>query len=82
MVLLLVLLAALPAVQGDYGYDAPPASEAVRIFQPEIWLDRVKHDLLPYWLLPHAVGDPLGNYPTFRARDGRAIVGGESGIHA
>ena len=37
------------------------------------WVTHIEEDLLPYWTTPVALGNPVGNFPTFRADDGSAI---------
>ena len=37
------------------------------------WVTHLQQDLLPYWTTPVALGNPVGNFPTFRANDGSVI---------
>jgi mannose/cellobiose epimerase-like protein (N-acyl-D-glucosamine 2-epimerase family) len=37
------------------------------------WVTHIEEDLLPYWTTPAALGNPIGNFPTFRANDGSVI---------
>jgi mannose/cellobiose epimerase-like protein (N-acyl-D-glucosamine 2-epimerase family) len=37
------------------------------------WVTHIEEDLLPYWTTPAALGNPVGNFPTFRANDGSVI---------
>ena len=37
------------------------------------WVTHILEDLLPFWITPAALGDPIGNFPTFRANDGSVI---------
>ena len=37
------------------------------------WVIHIEEDLLPYWTTPAALGNPIGNFPTFRANDGSVI---------
>lgn len=39
----------------------------------ERWIQHLNEDLLPFWSVPDALGTPVGNFPTFRCNDGRAI---------
>ena len=39
-------------------------------FDPDLWLEHLGNDILPFLLLPSAWGNPIGNYPTFRFQDG------------
>jgi mannose/cellobiose epimerase-like protein (N-acyl-D-glucosamine 2-epimerase family) len=34
------------------------------------WKDHLVNDLLPYWNMPSALGNPTGNFPTYRCNDG------------
>jgi mannose/cellobiose epimerase-like protein (N-acyl-D-glucosamine 2-epimerase family) len=34
------------------------------------WLRHVREDLMPFWSGPEALGQPVGNFPTFRCNDG------------
>lgn len=36
----------------------------------ERWREHYVNDLLPFWLHPDAMGNPVGNFPTFRCNDG------------
>ena len=36
----------------------------------ERWITHVKEDLLKFWDMPTALGEPLGNFPTYRCNDG------------
>lgn len=39
----------------------------------ERWLRHFREDLLPFWNIPDAWGSPLGDFPTFRGNDGKAV---------
>jgi len=39
----------------------------------ERWIDYLNHDLLPFWTNPEGLGDPVGNFSTFRYDDGRPV---------
>lgn len=34
------------------------------------WLDHLNNDLLPFWMMPEAKGNPVGDFPTYRCNDG------------
>ncbi len=38
----------------------------------DVWLNHVKRDLLPFWTMPEALGEPIGNFPTYRNNNGTA----------
>ncbi len=40
------------------------------VLHGDTWLRRHLEDLMPYWDLPEALGDPVGNFPSFRGRNG------------
>ena len=37
------------------------------------WVTHIEEDLLPFWTSRAALGNPIGNFPTFRADDGSVI---------
>lgn len=37
------------------------------------WLAHHRDDLMPYWDMPEALGEPLGNFPSFRGRSGELL---------
>ncbi len=37
------------------------------------WLDHAKKGLAPYWMMPTAQGNPIGNFPTFRCDNGTLL---------
>ena len=60
---------------GGPGAAAPPSEVAAPRPVPEVlegntWLRHLRQDLLPYWELPVALGEPLGNFPTWRDAQG------------
>ena len=55
--------AAAPAVE-----DVPP------VLTGETWLNHHGEDLLPFWDMPDAYGDPMGNFPSFRDRAGELVL--------
>ncbi len=44
--------------------DLPPAEQ---------WIDHLNQDLLTFWTHPDGLGDPVGNFPTFRYDDGKPV---------
>lgn len=42
---------------------------------PGIWLRHLREDILPFWIHPTALGDPVGNFPTERMQDGSPVPG-------
>ena len=56
----------------------PESSVAVTATVPEVlrgdtWLRHHREDLMPYWDRPEALGEPVGNFPSFRGRDGELL---------
>jgi len=39
----------------------------------EVWRDHLKNDLLPFWTMDDALGDPVGNFPTYRSNEGKLV---------
>jgi mannose/cellobiose epimerase-like protein (N-acyl-D-glucosamine 2-epimerase family) len=37
------------------------------------WISHLKEDLLPFWMMPSALGEPVGNFPTYRNNDGSLV---------
>ncbi|HYI11811.1 MAG TPA: AGE family epimerase/isomerase [Thermoanaerobaculia bacterium] len=37
----------------------------------KVWIEHLQRDLVPFWTMPDALGDPVGNFATFRCHDGR-----------
>ena len=54
-----------------YGHLSPPPGTVVpEGLRAERWVTHLQDDLLPYWTMPAALGDPVGNFPTYRRMDG------------
>ncbi len=51
----------------------PAASIPADLPTGERWLKHFNEDLLPFWNVPDAWGQPRGDFPTFRGNDGRAV---------
>ncbi|NWJ41276.1 MAG: hypothetical protein HXX12_09925 [Geothrix sp.] len=68
-VLILLGGAALPAV----AQTSPAAQIPADLPRGERWLRHFSEDLLPFWNVPDAWGSPRGDFPTFRANDGKAV---------
>jgi len=39
----------------------------------EQWLSHIQHEIAPFYLQDEALGEPAGNFPTFRCNDGKAV---------
>lgn len=48
-------------------------SASVTLPSGEDWLDHTTKGLAPYWVMPSAQGEPVGNFPTFRCDDGTLL---------
>jgi len=67
-----VALLGVPALRAE---TAPPVAyniDAILRAVPEgsRWLQHLEQDLLPFWATPTALGEPVGNFPTYRCNDG------------
>jgi mannose/cellobiose epimerase-like protein (N-acyl-D-glucosamine 2-epimerase family) len=51
----------------------PAVTAPAELPSGERWLRHFREDLLPFWNVPDAWGQPEGNFPTFRGNDGRAV---------
>ncbi|RYP82706.1 hypothetical protein EKO23_21230 [Nocardioides guangzhouensis] len=60
-----LVLAPVPAAEADP--DLPP------VLGSDTWLAHHRDELMPYWLVPEAFGDPVGNFPSFRGTDGELL---------
>jgi mannose/cellobiose epimerase-like protein (N-acyl-D-glucosamine 2-epimerase family) len=58
----LLLLLSACATQPRAPHDLP---------RGEVWVAHLERDLAPFWTTPEALGNPTGNFPTFRCDDGR-----------
>jgi hypothetical protein len=70
----LAALTAVPAPATARGSGA--ASEAADdpdVLRGDSWLRHHHEDLMPYWDLPEALGEPVGNFPSFRGRNGELL---------
>ena len=65
---LVLLLAAFPAV-------APAAETSYLTSLPSgaRWLEHLNNDLLPFWTMPSALGNPVGSFPSTRCDDGTLL---------
>jgi hypothetical protein len=48
-----------------------PVPQAPTVPEGSVWVDHITNDLAPFWMMPDALGTPVGNFPTFRCNDGR-----------
>jgi mannose/cellobiose epimerase-like protein (N-acyl-D-glucosamine 2-epimerase family) len=37
------------------------------------WIRHLNEELLPFWLMPEALGNPIGDFPTYRNNDGTLL---------
>jgi mannose/cellobiose epimerase-like protein (N-acyl-D-glucosamine 2-epimerase family) len=71
-------LVLVPAGAARPGSPASPGAVTEMADVPEVlrgdnWLRHHRDDLMPYWDMPAALGDPVGNFPSFRGRDGELL---------
>lgn len=39
----------------------------------ERWIEHLNQELMPFWTMESALGNPIGNFPTFRCNDGSLV---------
>lgn len=71
---LLFAFGVAPAIARDYSY-SPYADDDIQAIIDDVptgdrWIQHLNEDLLPFWDMEEAFGDPIGNYPTYRCNDG------------
>ena len=74
---LAAMLATLPrTAESIPNQDSPVAvaAEIPEVLRGDTWLQHHRRDLMPYWDRPEALGEPLGNFPSFRGRDGELLT--------
>ena len=49
-------------------------AEIPEVLRGDTWLRHHREDLMPYWDRPEALGEPIGNFPSFRGRDGELLA--------
>ncbi len=73
---LVPMLATLPPTAAsipDQGSPVAVAPEESEVLRGDTWVRHHREDLMPYWDSPEALGEPLGNFPSFRGRDGELL---------
>jgi hypothetical protein len=53
--------------------EAVEAVEDPGVLGGDSWLRHHREDLMPYWDMPEALGQPVGNFPSFRGRNGELL---------
>ena len=56
---------------------APAVPDALR---GDSWLEHHRQDLMPYWDMSEALGEPLGNFPSWRGLDGELLTEDRRGL--
>src|SRR5439155_709565 len=59
-----------PRAAAPSGPPQPPRVAAGELPSLDRWRQHVTDELLPFWVVPDALGTPIGNFPTFRCNDG------------
>jgi mannose/cellobiose epimerase-like protein (N-acyl-D-glucosamine 2-epimerase family) len=79
-ILLIVLLAGnvMAACAGKTSSDGTAAASNTAAATPAMpagdrWLTHLTNELLPFWTMPSALGDPLGAFPSTRCNDGSLV---------
>jgi N-acylglucosamine 2-epimerase len=49
-------------------------ADVPEVLKGDTWLRHHREDLMPYWDIPQALGDPVGNFPSFRDRAGQLVL--------
>ena len=73
---LAAMLATLPPTADSIPNQESPVAvtaEIPEVLRGDTWLRHHREDLMPYWDRPEALGEPLGNFPSFRGRDGELL---------
>lgn len=65
---------------GSLATAATTAPEAPAALRGDSWLAHHRQDLMPYWDMPEALGDTLGNFPSWRGLDGELLVDERRGL--
>ena len=60
-------------VRAGWSVSAPERAEIPEVLQGDTWLRHHREDLMPYWDMPEALGEPVGNFPSFRGRAGELL---------
>lgn len=60
-----------------YGHVPPPDASVPEALSSARWKQHHAEDVLPYWMMPEALGSPAGNFPTYRDMLGRPLLPGE-----
>jgi hypothetical protein len=61
------------ASMSNQGPAVAAAGTVPEVLRGDTWLRHHREDLMPYWDMPEALGEPLGNFPSFRGRDGELL---------
>lgn len=66
-------------VIGDevYGPGTRPTPPLPAVLSGDTWRAHWTDDIKPYWVSAAALGEPVGNFPTFRGMDGRVLSANE-----
>ena len=67
--LLCVLVASLAMIPTSASAQ-PPAADVDALPRASEWKRHFEQDILPFWQTAMALGEPVGNFPTFRCNDG------------
>ncbi len=57
---------------------AAQQAEIPEVLKGNTWLRHHREDLMPYWDMPEALGVPMGNFPSFRGRNGELLPEGNT----
>jgi mannose/cellobiose epimerase-like protein (N-acyl-D-glucosamine 2-epimerase family) len=63
----------MQSVNTAAAFDASGKPDVSPLPTGQEWITHIQQDLLPYWTSPVALGNPVGNFPTFLAGD-RSLI--------
>lgn len=73
-------LAAPTSAGSSAASSAVTAAVAPDALRGDSWLEHHRQDLMPYWDMPPALGDPVGNFPSWRGLDGELLPEDRRGL--
>jgi hypothetical protein len=70
---MLATLAPTPASIPNQDSPVAVTANVPEVLRGDTWLRHHREDLMPYWDRPEALGEPLGNFPSLRGRNGELL---------
>jgi len=74
-ILLFIIIVIITIIIGLWPTISKPvvAEKPREMVTGERWLQHLEKDLIPWWLMETAKGEPVGNFPTFRCDNGELV---------